>query len=64
MNTQFADIITQGNVIIYFYDILIATKDNLEAHRRVVGQVLDQLQMLNLYLKPSVMSQWDVLYLT
>ena len=53
MNTQFADIIAQGNVIIYFDDILIATEDNLEVHRRVVGQVLDQLQKLNLYLKPS-----------
>ena len=41
MNMQFADIITQGNVIIYFNDILIATIDDLEAHRRVVGQVLD-----------------------
>ena len=53
MNTQFADIIAQGNVIIYFDDILIATINDLEVHRRVVGQVLDQLQALNLYLKPS-----------
>ena len=53
MSTQFADISTQGNIIIYFNDILIATKDNLEAHRNVVGQVLDHLQKLNLYLKPS-----------
>ena len=43
MNMQFADIIAQGNVIIYFDDILIATKDDLEAHRRAVGQVLDRL---------------------
>ena len=41
MNTQFANIIAQGNVIIYFDDILIATEDDLEAHRKVVGQVLD-----------------------
>ena len=40
MNSQFADIIAQGNVIIYFDEILIATKDNLEAHRRVVSHVL------------------------
>ena len=53
MNTQFANIITQGNIIIYFDDVLIATEDDLELHRRVVGQVLDQLQKLNLYLKPS-----------
>ena len=53
MNTQFADIIAQGNIIIYFDDILIATDNNLETHRRVVGQVLDWLQKLNLYLKPN-----------
>ena len=53
MNTQFANIIAQGNVIIYFDDVLIATEDDLEIHRRVVGQVLDRLQKLNLYLKPS-----------
>ena len=53
MNTQFADIIAQGNVIIYFDDILIATEDDLEVHRRIVGQVLDRRQKLNLYLKPS-----------
>ena len=41
MNMQFADIITQGNVIIYFDSVLITTKDDLEFHRRVVRQVLD-----------------------
>ena len=34
-------------------DILIATENNPIVHRRVVGQVLDRLQVLNLYLKPS-----------
>ena len=48
MNTQFANIIAQGNVIIYFDDILIATIDDLEVHRRVVGQVLDRLQKVEL----------------
>ena len=51
MNTQFANIIAQGTLIIYFGDILIATEDDLEVHRRVVSQVLDQLQKLNLYLE-------------
>ena len=41
MNMQFADIITQGHVIIYFDDVLIATENELGLHRRVVGQVLD-----------------------
>ena len=53
MNMQFANIITQGNIIIYFNDILIATNDDLGVHRKVVSQVLDHLQKLNLYLKPS-----------
>ena len=53
MNTQFANIIAQGNIIIYFDDVLIATKDDLGLHRRVFSQVLDQLQKLNLFLKPS-----------
>ena len=41
MNMQFANIITQGYVILYFDDVFIATKDDVEAHRKVVGQVLD-----------------------
>ena len=53
MNMQFADIIAEGHVIIYFDDVLITTEDYLGLHRRVVGQVLDRLQKLNLYLKPS-----------
>ena len=53
MNTQFADLIAQGHTIIYMDDILIATENNPIVHRRVVGQVLDRLRALNLYLKPS-----------
>ena len=52
MNTQFADLIVEGHTIIYMDDILIATKNDPIVHRRVVGQVLDRLQALNLYLKP------------
>ena len=53
MNPQFTNLITQGNVIIYMDDILIATEDGPVVHIGVVGQVLDQLQELNLYLIPS-----------
>ena len=53
MNMQFTDIIAQGNIIIYFDDVFIATKDDLGLHQRVVSQVLDWLEKLNLYLKPS-----------
>jgi len=41
MNTQFADIITTGKVIIYMDDILVATRDDLEEHRQMVNQVLE-----------------------
>ena len=34
-------------------DILIATPDNVQEHRKVVNQVLERLQKLNLYLQPS-----------
>src|SRR5258708_36593870 len=53
MNTQFADITATGQVIIYMDDILIATEDNLEKHRKLVHQVLERLAKLDLYLKPS-----------
>ena len=53
MNTQFTDIIATGKVIIYMDDILVATEDDLQAHRKLVGRVLQRLQDLDLYLKPS-----------
>jgi hypothetical protein len=53
MNTQFVDIIATGQVIIYMDDILIATRDNKEEHRKIVHQVLERLQELDLYLKPA-----------
>jgi hypothetical protein len=53
MNTQFADIITTGKVIIYMDDILVATVDDIMVHRGIVHRVLERLQDLDLYLKPS-----------
>jgi len=41
MNTQFADIIATGRVIIYMDDILVVTKDDLEEHRQMVNKVLE-----------------------
>ncbi len=41
MNTQFADIITTGKVIIYMDDILVATKDDPEEHWQMVNRVLE-----------------------
>jgi hypothetical protein len=53
MNTEFADIIATGRVIIYMDDILVATCNNLEEHRQLVHQVLARLKKLDLYLKPT-----------
>jgi hypothetical protein len=53
MNTQFADIIATGKVIIYMDDILVATVDDVMVHRGIVHRVLERLQELDLYLKPS-----------
>jgi len=53
MNTQFADIIATGKVIIYMDDILVATRDDKEEHRQMVNHVLEQLAKLDLYLKPG-----------
>jgi hypothetical protein len=53
MNTQFVDIIATGQVIICMDDILIATHDNKEEHRKIVHQVLGRLWELDLYLKPA-----------
>ena len=53
MNTQFADITVTGEVIIYMDDILIATEDDVEKHRKLVHRVLECLAKLDLYLKPS-----------
>src|ERR1700744_2891509 len=52
MNTQFSDIIAMGHVVIYMDDILIANKDLL-THRETVHKVLQRLEELDLYLKPS-----------
>jgi hypothetical protein len=52
MNTQFIDIITTGQVIIYMDDILVATHNNREEHQKIIYQVLGRLKELDLYLKP------------
>jgi hypothetical protein len=52
-NTQFADLIATGKVIIYMDDILVATRDNLDEHHELVKWILERLKELDLYLKPS-----------
>ena len=53
MNMQFSDLVATRKVVIYMDDILIATPDNVQEHRKVVNQVLKRLQKLDLYLQPS-----------
>jgi hypothetical protein len=53
MNTEFADIIATGKVIIYMDDILVATCNDLEEHQQLVHQILARLQKMDLYLKPA-----------
>jgi hypothetical protein len=53
MNTQFVDIVATGKAIIYMDNILVATIDNVMVHRGIVNRVLEWLQKLDLYLKPS-----------
>jgi hypothetical protein len=53
MNTQFANLIATGMVQVYIDDILIATADDPAVHRPMVCKVLDRLQEMDMYLKPS-----------
>jgi hypothetical protein len=53
MNMQFADLIATGKVQVYIDDILIATEDDPAVHRPMVCRVLDRLQEMAMYLKPS-----------
>jgi hypothetical protein len=43
MNTEFADIIATGKVIIYMDNILVATRDNVKEHQQIVHQILERL---------------------
>ena len=61
MNTQFADITATGKVIIYMDDILVATEDDLTIHHKLVNQVLERLNKLDLYVtsRPRRLSDLD-----
>ena len=53
MNTQFADLIATGMVQVYIDDILIATVNDPKIHRPMVCKVLQRLEDMDMYLKPS-----------
>ena len=52
VNTQFADILAEGTIN-YMDNFLVATPDNKELHQERVNKLLERLQELDLYLKPS-----------
>lgn len=52
MNEIFKDLISEGHVVIYMYDILIFT-ENPQQHRIIVRKVLEILRKNGLYLKPE-----------
>ena len=52
VNVQFADILAKEGVVNYMDDFLIATND-LKQHRYLVNLLLERLQKLDLFLKPS-----------
>ena len=41
--TQFSNLVATGKVVIHMDDILIATPDNAQEHRKIVNQVLERL---------------------
>jgi len=52
MNEIFADMISEGVVVVYLDDILIFTRD-LDEHRRITQRVLGRLAEHELYLRPE-----------
>src|SRR5712672_974763 len=53
MNTIFEEELREGWLIIYMDDMLIATHDNPEFHRKCVHRILHKLLINDLYLKPQ-----------
>ena len=53
MNTQFTDLITTGMVQVYINNILIMTVNDPKVHRPMVCKVLQHLEDMDMYLKPS-----------
>ena len=53
MNAIFAEEITEGWLIVYMDNILVATKDDQEFHDQCAHRMLEKLKKHNLYLKPE-----------
>ena len=65
MNAIFAKEIAEGWLIVYMDDILIATKDNLQFHKRCFHRMLGKLKRHDLYLKlkKCAFKQWRIEFL-
>ena len=53
MNAIFAEEIVEGWLIVYMDNILIATKDDLQFHKKCIHRMLEKLRKHHLYLKPE-----------
>ena len=65
MNAIFTEEIAKGWLIVYMDDNLIATKDNLQFHKKCVHRMLEKLKKHDLYLKPEkcTFEQWRIEFL-
>ena len=45
--------VAEGWLIVYMDDILVATKDNLQFHKKCIHRMLKKLKQHDLYLKPE-----------
>ena len=53
MNAIFAEEIAEGWLIVYMDNVLVATKDDLQLHKKCVHRMLEKLRKHDLYLKPE-----------
>ena len=53
MNAIFTEEIAEGWLIVYMDDILIATKDDPQFHKKCIHRMLEKLKKHDLYLKPE-----------
>ena len=53
MNTIFTEEIAEGWLIVYMDDILVATKDDIQFHKKCVHRMPEKLKKHDLYLKPE-----------
>ena len=53
MNAMFAEEIVEGWLIVYIDNVLMATKDNPQFHKKCIYRMLEKLRKHDLYLKPE-----------